>query len=979
MKASEGSRSRREREARWQGGARISGESKETREAKAQERGGDAESTGRKPVGPLEPLATLKQEYQFNEHLQNSIREMTRTYAHWRRIRGDGNCYWRSLGYALFERALSAHASGNMQPAMELQRTIDTAPPFMGAADRVRDAEDARSLVSRRLRRVSTRTHGSWGHKGALGPDARKEKCPSLFQSIIQEANLDAAIVTTLRHIVGVWIRANGDKMTMPGDTDGMSWSTVALALGYSDLDAYCQDVVESSGTDASDLVMAALPQALGCRTRNVYLDRREGVRLKFHDFPDDGHERGRIHVLLKPGHYDLLYPLVDYDDSGGETRGAKGRVINSPKSWEQEKFIAEQRRQRRASSGSLSTDSLHLGSPTNNNSASLDYLKKKGMTAMSSPRLMNRPPKLSLDRSGLGVDPLPSVNSKANMRPMDAIVTDLGSDPFGVKPGESVMEKSAGLTPRERNRPSRLDLSLHSDGVDPLPSVKSKAVLDTKIMTSDNETVNEVDPQGSCSSLDEDIGAELVDDSSSSDSDSDLDDFSHDNFGSKQPNSETMKINSEFNALDYLDQLSTAGVHDNDGDDDISNDSDHSHGSDSSGVGLITPRHQHRPPPLFGAEDDHVDPLPSVRSRRDLTSFADSYELHPFGISNARPSDRSKGSVSSNTPAAPSSKTAARPPPVPPIKPGNLSKRSSFTMKGGTIVKSAENGSREDAESRIAKLKEALLSKTEEREKLAKLLHQQLKVTREEHEVIELQKATIHSLTLELETAKTTAGKSQSKCVALEKVAEDAHKEAQQTIEEAEHEFDQKKAAVEAKLQLVEDENKHLRMELKMKEQSAQQHELLKSALSRLQDENQRLLSKPNRNEEYQKREADLKSSLREAQIVVDQLINQVGVWEVKYSNSLREAEKAKHDNEELAQQHDRDYEEICRELNTVRQQYDEVYQSFLNESRENTVKVSDRERKFCPLPPTRPPPTTILQFYTGFLIVCNRLAFYL
>ena len=46
---------------------------------------------------------------------------------------------------------------------------------------------------------------------------------------------------------------------------------------------------------------------AAGIAVRVVYLDRGSGDLAVHHDFPEDSPPK--IHVLYRPGHYDVLYP----------------------------------------------------------------------------------------------------------------------------------------------------------------------------------------------------------------------------------------------------------------------------------------------------------------------------------------------------------------------------------------------------------------------------------------------------------------------------------------------------------------------------------------------------------------------------------------------------------------------------------------------------------------------------------------------
>eukprot|EP00971_Amphidinium_carterae_P139206 2758558-Amphidinium_carterae.1 len=61
-------------------------------------------------------------------------------------------------------------------------------------------------------------------------------------------------------------------------------------------------------GRDAESLVVDALPMQLGIGVRLWILDRRDEVPLTSTDLVPSPDSPIIVHVLYKPGHYDLLY-----------------------------------------------------------------------------------------------------------------------------------------------------------------------------------------------------------------------------------------------------------------------------------------------------------------------------------------------------------------------------------------------------------------------------------------------------------------------------------------------------------------------------------------------------------------------------------------------------------------------------------------------------------------------------------------------
>ena len=58
---------------------------------------------------------------------------------------------------------------------------------------------------------------------------------------------------------------------------------------------------------ECDNIHIIALSDATGVCIRVEHLDRSGGSTVNHHDFPDNGSDR-MIHLLYKPGHYDILY-----------------------------------------------------------------------------------------------------------------------------------------------------------------------------------------------------------------------------------------------------------------------------------------------------------------------------------------------------------------------------------------------------------------------------------------------------------------------------------------------------------------------------------------------------------------------------------------------------------------------------------------------------------------------------------------------
>ena len=57
---------------------------------------------------------------------------------------------------------------------------------------------------------------------------------------------------------------------------------------------------------ESDHMHITALTEAVGVPVRVEYMDRGEGGVVNHHDFPEGS--QPVIHLLYRPGHYDLLY-----------------------------------------------------------------------------------------------------------------------------------------------------------------------------------------------------------------------------------------------------------------------------------------------------------------------------------------------------------------------------------------------------------------------------------------------------------------------------------------------------------------------------------------------------------------------------------------------------------------------------------------------------------------------------------------------
>lgn len=274
-------------------------------------------------VGPREPLSTLIQEFRFNTSFASKVRRLEqRGYTGWRRIRGDGNCFYRAVGFGLLEQLVVAPERERISQISSLYERIAA----LEFADALHAAEHKELLA-----RVDRLKHGAgWEEPGLDSPET--PAFGLLYSSLHNPKNsADLALLRALRRLAADYLLSHAHDAAA---NHGISYHDICVCAGeYVDVSDFCNKVVLPDGVEAETLCQSALPAALGVGVRIAFLDRGDAQDVTFHDFgvdvdSDDGAEsspsaRPLIHVQLRPGHYDLLY----FRDAAATSSGLSSEI----------------------------------------------------------------------------------------------------------------------------------------------------------------------------------------------------------------------------------------------------------------------------------------------------------------------------------------------------------------------------------------------------------------------------------------------------------------------------------------------------------------------------------------------------------------------------------------------------------------------------------------------------------------------------
>ncbi|KAL6756826.1 peptidase C65 Otubain-domain-containing protein [Haematococcus lacustris] len=249
-------------------------------------------------VGDRVDLSVLKAEYEAGSDVWvRKIEWLEHKFSHFRRTRGDGNCFYRAFIFSYLEGLLLSQDTQETKRLAEVLQGWRSKLVEAGFQDLV--FSDALDLLLEQLNSIS---------QGFLSSEA--------LQEAYQDDTASNLVIMLLRFIVSAEIKRRDDFF-------------LPFILGMYDdppacVDTFCQRYVEPMAEESDNIHIVALTDALQVPVTVVYLDRsgvesrashlatRTELEVNEHTIvPDACAAAGapiRVHVLYRPGHYDILY-----------------------------------------------------------------------------------------------------------------------------------------------------------------------------------------------------------------------------------------------------------------------------------------------------------------------------------------------------------------------------------------------------------------------------------------------------------------------------------------------------------------------------------------------------------------------------------------------------------------------------------------------------------------------------------------------
>ena len=222
-------------------------------------------------VGETEAFSVLEKEYAHDELYLGKVRVLAGTYGHLRRVRPDGNCFYRAVGFAHFEQMLKDGSkltafADKVRPTKEAMAKLgfpvftmeDFYDNFMEQVDGLKDS-DLKSLIS-------------------LFNDEGSSNYLIVFMRLLTSLNMK---------------------------TDHEFYQN--FLEGGQTVEEFCANEVEPMFKESDHIHVIAFCQQTGINVRVTYLDRGSQGQAVHHDFPEGS--TPDVHLLYKPGHYDIVYP----------------------------------------------------------------------------------------------------------------------------------------------------------------------------------------------------------------------------------------------------------------------------------------------------------------------------------------------------------------------------------------------------------------------------------------------------------------------------------------------------------------------------------------------------------------------------------------------------------------------------------------------------------------------------------------------
>ena len=229
-------------------------------------------------MGSLVLLSDLRDAYEPNSTAARKVAELSKTHPQFRKIRPDGNCFYRGLLWGSLESAVRSQSLDSYRALLKRVSLTCIEEGYDSFA-----IEEFHDLLDENLGLI-------------LGHSSLALSIQQMELTFATDASIDGYAVAFLRCACGAALK---------------KWQEEYMAFlpePYTSMESFCRNEVDPMNKDADEIHLVALSRLLGLKLSVAYIDGSDSESVKIHQF---GEPSSSLHVCLlyRPGHYDLIYP----------------------------------------------------------------------------------------------------------------------------------------------------------------------------------------------------------------------------------------------------------------------------------------------------------------------------------------------------------------------------------------------------------------------------------------------------------------------------------------------------------------------------------------------------------------------------------------------------------------------------------------------------------------------------------------------
>ena len=270
-------------------------------------------------VGPKEAFTALQAAYADNPKFLYKLRTGSSVYSHVRRVRGDGNCFYRSLLFSILEFAILPPLSISPPRHFELVSAFHAqfvaSPQSMLASGIYTDiiVEDFYDTTLDLVTFACTRTLEQQGRVQLSDEGERAVRRALLVELETRMCDEERVqwYITWLRCLTSFHLQSHPDDYA-------------PYMVDHPSVKAFCTAEVDGINREADAPQILALCSEMQLAVHIEYLDNSQGP-LHGYTLPEG--KEAVITVLYRPGHYDIIYKKDEGKvEAGGSAAGTSER-----------------------------------------------------------------------------------------------------------------------------------------------------------------------------------------------------------------------------------------------------------------------------------------------------------------------------------------------------------------------------------------------------------------------------------------------------------------------------------------------------------------------------------------------------------------------------------------------------------------------------------------------------------------------------